>query len=113
MGDVGKQRQANFTAHLASRGESTLINGQSTLALWQQADVGRVQLYLKEEEWGAPCFELRLPAAVWDAPYSIANGVAVVRENLGWKAVVRNCIPEVSDGEIIQVNALVVLTQRP
>lgn len=113
MGDVGLQRQANFTAHITSRGEDTLVNGHSIPALWQQADVGRVQLYLKEHEWGVPSFELRLPAAALDAPYAIANGCPVVRENLGWTAVVRNCIPEVNDGEVIQVNALVVLTQRP
>jgi hypothetical protein len=109
MGAEGLRRQSNFTNHINSRGTDTTVNGQTIKALWQDAQIARVQLFLNENQWGTASFEVRFPAAVLAAPYSLKNGMEVTRQGLSWRGVVREMTPEESDGVIIQVNALVIL----
>lgn len=110
MGAIGTRRQKEFTRHIASRGTATTVNGYTINALWQDAQLARVQLFLNENEWGIASFEVRFPAAVIDTPYSIKAGMEVTRQGLAWRGVIRDVTVEESNGVITQVNCLVINT---
>lgn len=112
MTSIGQRRQDDFTRHIANRGSATTVNGHSINALWQDAQAQRVQLFLDENQWHNPSFEVRFPAAVLQPPYSITNGMEVMRTILGWRTVVRNVTAEESGGVVISVNALCVETSE-
>jgi hypothetical protein len=110
MPDIGARRRDSFTNHINLRGSPTTVNGHTINALWQDAQAQRVQLFLDENLWHIPSFEVRFPAAVLDAPYSLKNGMEMTRTLTNWRAVVRNITVEESNGSIISVNALAVNT---
>ncbi|HLV80732.1 MAG TPA: hypothetical protein VKT32_10635 [Chthonomonadaceae bacterium] len=100
-------RQADFTAHIGLRGTPTLLNGQTLNALWEPAQLGRAQMFLAQELWGKPYFEVKFPATVLAAPYSLQAGNNVTWIARGSLGVIRQVIPEESDGEVVQVTCLV------
>jgi hypothetical protein len=104
----------DYLADLATRtitehGSATTINGQATKAFWAEAQPGRIQMFLAENEWGTPAFDVEFPATVLRAPYHLANGSEVVRVAHNWRGVVRKIdAPDLEDAANT-VKALVVL----
>jgi hypothetical protein len=112
MGAEGLRRQANMTNHIESRGEDSEVNGQTIIALWQDAGAERIQNFLREGEWGTESFEVRMPYYASGPSFLVKNGVEMTRYGENWTGVVRGMTPERSDNEIIQWNALCVLTTK-
>jgi hypothetical protein len=86
----------------------TQVKGIGVTASWTEAQPGRIQMFLDEEHWGKPAYEVRFTLAVLDKPYLLTNGAEVLRTDLGWRGVVRHIDVPTSGGGIF-VKALVTL----
>lgn len=110
MGALGEQRRDENTFLIESEGCDSTLNGSTVKAFWQNAGIIAIQRFLKDTEWALSAFEVRLPYYALNSPYSAKNGDALSQDVLGWDCVIRNITPELNDNEVIQCNALVVMT---
>ena len=74
------------------------------------AEPGRIQIFLDENEWAQPAYDVQLPASVLSASYSLKNGSFLVWQKHGWRAIVRRIDgPGLQDADL-EITALAVLT---
>lgn len=102
--------QALATARIKQYGTLTSVNGgKSRPAVWTEAGIARTQLFLQQNEWTLPSFDVIFPASAVD---SLVNGAIIVRLMDGWRGVVR--MPD--DHPIVEIDGaitvLVVLTSE-
>lgn len=101
-----------MTARIAHHGDQSTVNGIAIQAIWERAQPSRVQGFLNEDEWHRPAYLVRLPAAVLDKPYLLANASAVTWLPGGakpWVGTVRDIERHTASDVVYAVTALVIL----
>ncbi len=97
---------------LRRSGDVTFVNGEETKARWATAQLGRIQTFLEQNEWGKPSYEVEFTSDVLEDPFLLANGSAILWQKHGWTGVVRKVDTDGNNEQTYSVVALVVLTEE-
>lgn len=80
---------AVITATIEQHGQDMMLNGIPVRGIIHTADASRVQMYLAQQDWHTPCFDITLPDYVIYPPYSVASASEIYIVEVNWKMVIR------------------------